>query len=326
MASKLRLSASRIKTYENCSWLYYCNYILKLPQSSNDGSNRGDTVHRVLECLAKTHRRELVKSLLEDIYSSPAINRMVKIIAKKNRVADKTNLETIYKFLYTGLKADFYSDAEGGLIQPPEYAFDIGDPEIDGYNAIGFIDKYIVFPDKKFISIVDYKTSKTAFSKAELENNVQAMMYSLALHKKYPEFDSSVRFLFLKFPKNPIRDTSYNKKQLAGFEEYLRSVYAEMSKFDYNAAQSNYAYEGGFSKSWLCGKAVYPGQLKEDGVTPHWYCSHKFPYTYYAIVDEFGNNLRTALKVSDLNAKAGESVMKKHYPGCKFWEKKLKFK
>ena len=35
------LSASRIKTLETCSWVYWNNYHTKVPQRSNDGSDRG---------------------------------------------------------------------------------------------------------------------------------------------------------------------------------------------------------------------------------------------------------------------------------------------
>lgn len=315
--SNLRLSASRIKTFESCSWLYYCSYILKLPQSSNDGSNRGDVTHRVLECLLKPHRKPIVDVLLQDIYGCPAINKLVKIIAKQNGVDDPINLETIYKFLYVALKNDFYSEVEGGEVQPPEYSFEIGVPEIDGYTAVGFIDKYTLFPDRKFLSITDYKTSKSAFNQKELEENVQALMYSLAMHKKYPEYESGVQFLFLKFPKNPIRKVSFTKEQLSGFEQYLKSVYSVMSKFSYLEAKNDFAADKGFDYNWLCGKDVaYPGELKADGITPKWHCQYRFPRTYYAVVDEFGDNIRTSYNLEDLKLKEGEEVLKKSYPGC----------
>ena len=58
------LSASRIKTLEKCSWSYWCNYILKLPDKSNDGASRGNVVHLVLECLAQKKRKPYVDIIL----------------------------------------------------------------------------------------------------------------------------------------------------------------------------------------------------------------------------------------------------------------------
>ena len=41
------LSASRIKTAQSCSWLYWCKYKLKLPDTSNDGARRGSICHLI---------------------------------------------------------------------------------------------------------------------------------------------------------------------------------------------------------------------------------------------------------------------------------------
>lgn len=328
MAKELTLSASRIKTAENCSWLYYCNYLLKLPQASNDGANRGSVVHVILECLAKPRRAEYVVKLLEDIKCIKSINKLMLKLARSHEVADETNVDLMYKFLHTGLNADFHyvkGVYTGVSMQEAEYAFSIGDPEKDGYKAIGFIDKHAIFEKDKIVRIGDYKSSKAKFNSKELADNVQAMMYSLVMLKKYPDYQSIVDFIFLKFPKAPVQTVQFSKETLEGFEEYLRYLYNYLKDFDYQDAQKRYAAEAGFDKSWLCGKATYPGELKADGVTPHWYCPYKFPFDYYAVVDEEGNNVRTAFTIDKLRPVAGETFVKKPYAGCKFWQKKLDF-
>jgi hypothetical protein len=45
------LSASRIKTLETCSWVYWLNYHAKVPQSQNDGALRGTICHTIFELL-----------------------------------------------------------------------------------------------------------------------------------------------------------------------------------------------------------------------------------------------------------------------------------
>ena len=247
---------------------------------------------------------------------------MINIIARKNNVSEEEHINLIYKFLYVAISNDFY--CEGGELQPPEYEFKIGDPEKDGYLAMGYIDKYAIYNDSKLISVRDYKTSKTAFKESELQDNVQALMYSLAMSKVYPDFNSEVQFIFLKFPKNPIRKVSFSKTQLSGFEEYLKSVYSILSQFSYKDAQTNYAGDGMLWKMH-CGTAEYPGELKDDGVSPKHCCAYKFPSIYYAVVDEDGNNLRTAYSIYNLKPKEGEVVMKKRYQGCPFWKSRLRF-
>ena len=56
------LSASRLKTLETCSWSYWCNYHLKLPQKQNEGALRGTVCHLVFEMLVKKkHKKRLIK-------------------------------------------------------------------------------------------------------------------------------------------------------------------------------------------------------------------------------------------------------------------------
>ena len=52
------LSASRIKTAESCSWLYWCKYKLKLPDRSNDGARRGSICHLIFELLGEPRRKK----------------------------------------------------------------------------------------------------------------------------------------------------------------------------------------------------------------------------------------------------------------------------
>ena len=61
---KVKLSASRIDTYKICSWLYYAQYIQKIPRSTNDGAKRGDVSHIVLECLLNPRHRYKVEKIL----------------------------------------------------------------------------------------------------------------------------------------------------------------------------------------------------------------------------------------------------------------------
>ena len=52
------LSASRIKTLQQCSWKYWCNYKLKLPDKSNDGASRGWICHLIFELLGEPRHKK----------------------------------------------------------------------------------------------------------------------------------------------------------------------------------------------------------------------------------------------------------------------------
>ena len=122
------LSASRIKTLEKCSWSYWCNYILKLPDTPNDGSSRGDVVHLVLEVLSHPRRKKYVEKILEagDIFCIKSIKSLTLKRARKNKVSDPENIDLIKEMTLVGLSYDFFGSAKKKPVQDcSEREFDI---------------------------------------------------------------------------------------------------------------------------------------------------------------------------------------------------------
>ena len=76
---KETLSASKIKTLKACSWQYWCKYNLKLPDKTNSGALKGDTVHIVLECLgAKRHKHNYNKIIKgKKTFASKSVKRLI---------------------------------------------------------------------------------------------------------------------------------------------------------------------------------------------------------------------------------------------------------
>ncbi len=54
----IKLSASRIKTLQSCTFLYWVKYHLKLPDQTNSGALRGTGTHSILEFLKKPKRKK----------------------------------------------------------------------------------------------------------------------------------------------------------------------------------------------------------------------------------------------------------------------------
>ena len=313
------LSASRIKTLKNCSWFYWCNYHLKVPQPNNSGAMRGTICHLVFELLLnkrhKKHYNQITKK--ECITASPAIDRLVIKHLKKDGIHDEENYTLTNKMIVTGLNHNFFT--KGIKLFDPEYEFNIKNNE-PIYNLYGFIDKWGIDHKNKKIEIFDYKSSKVKFNGDDLESNVQAMIYSLVSKKLYPDYEPSVTFIFLRFRKDPEQRVCFDKKTLEGFEFYLENVNDQINNFEYKDATSNFAAdkrpEGkGFNGYLLCGRCSEKGELKKDG-TPKWHCPYKFEQEYYAIVDKDKKTLKTSLVESELNPKEDESVEKRIYPGC----------
>jgi ATP-dependent helicase/DNAse subunit B len=312
------LSASRIKTFKSCSWLYWCKYGLGLPDTTNSGALRGTICHLIFELLLESRHKKHQEIISEKktIKASPPIDRLVKKHLKQSGIFDAENYDLMDEMIVVGLRSDFY--VEGSELLDPEFEFDITN-ESPSYRIYGFIDKIAKFKNKNEILISDYKSSKGKFKGEDLESNVQAMIYSLVAKKTWPKLKPVVEFLFLRFPKKPIQRLEFSDDALEGFEYYLEEVYKSIRNFDEKDAESNFAADKpipkeGFSGKLMCGFAKEKGQLKKDG-SLMWHCPYKFDFSYHALKDKNGNVLKTDFE-NTFSPKKGETVEKMNYDGC----------
>jgi hypothetical protein len=291
------LSASRIKTLETCSWVYWNNYHAKIPQSQNDGALRGTICHTIFELLLnkrhlKNYKRIIKKNAID---GDKGVDKLVKKLSAKVKL-DESNYKLLNDMILVGLKNDFFG--EGGEIVKPEYDFDIINEE-PKYHIKGFIDKPIKI--KKEMHIIDYKSSKYKFRGDDLEANIQAMMYSLASKKLWPKLKPIVKFLFLRFPKQPIQELIFTDEQIKGFEHYLEHINDYINKFNEESARANFAIDNQKNK-WMC---------QVGG----WKCPYKDPYKYYVKVNDKGQVVETSLENNFKDIK-GFKVETRDYEGC----------
>lgn len=291
------LSASRIKTLETCSWVYWNNYHSKVPQSQNDGALRGTICHTVFELLLNPRHKKHYKRIIKEnsIKGSCAVTRLVKKL--KLRVGlHESNFEILDQMILVGLKHDFFG--EGGKIIQPEYPFEIKN-ESPKYHIKGFMDKPI--KKKKEMHIIDYKSSKYKFRGDELEANIQAMMYSLASLKLWPKLKPIVKFLFLRFPKQPLQELSFTEDQIKGFEHYLEHINEYINKFDEQSAKANFAADNEKNK-WMC---------QIGG----WKCPYKDGHEYYVKLNQANEIVESNLNGEFKNPE-GFRIEKRKYHGC----------
>ena len=326
------LSASRIKTLQMCSWQYWCKYHLKLPDKANEGSLRGTICHAIFENLGnprhKKHYTRIVKT--QNTYASPPIKRMVEAYAKKHGIDDFENMDLINQMTVEGLNYDFFGDKEGKPTKAiSEKDFDISVKEGGkNYRILGFIDKLFLFKRKKTALIRDFKTSKQIISGKEYTDNMQNLMYCLAVKHLYPDFmKRKMEFLFLKFDCNNdgcCKMEPLDNDELDGFEYFLTEIQSVINNFNKETAVKNLAFEkgylgrdDGFAGRVVCGRAEYAGQLKKDG-TPMWHCPFKFARDYYVLEDESGQWVASADCKKDLQDKKrkGLKIKKVKYDGC----------
>lgn len=300
------LSASRIKTLETCTWSYWCNYHLKLPQRQNEGALRGTICHLVFELLLKPrHKRHYDDIVLGgSITCSPAVAGLVLKNLKRDRIKhdlpmdSDQNFSLMDKMILVGLSHDY--TCKGGTIDKPEYEF-LLESDSPKYKIRGFMDKPVLYKKKKVVKIIDYKSSKNRFPQKELPSNIQAMAYSLAAKKEWPGYKPVVEFLFLRHPRKPTQTIEFSDEELEGLEYYLEHCFSIINNYSEETATSRYAADYDQDK-WMC-------------KIGSWKCPYLEPFDYFCLLDEQGEVLEKSLK-DDLKVEVGQTVVKEKYNGC----------
>ncbi len=348
MSELTKLSASRIKTAQTCSWTYWCNYKLKLPDAGNDGASRGTICHNVFELLGDKHKAEFNKIVKEGtIWNTSVVAKQVKEEAKSLNVNDQENLDLIDQMIVAGLRFDFFgSDKEDPIDSESERFFDL---EIDKpekgirYAIRGYIDKIFTYKDNSVV-IRDFKSSKSVFKGKELTDNLQNLIYCLATKLVSPELLPRSEFLFLRFDlekdifgepgKGYVRMDQISEDELEGFEYQLTEFQRYLDNFDEETAKSNFAAkqdypkDGTFGGPLACGKDGYKmsrGQpvLDKNGEPIVAYiCPYRKPREYYALKDRDGNLKKTAFidEKKSLKPEDGDEIVKMEYDGCPHWQ------
>ena len=331
---KTPLSASRIKTLQSCSWLYYSKYILNLPDGSNDGAKRGSICHLVFEVLGNPrHKKKYTKIIKkQDLFAVPSVKRLIEKHAIISEVADEENITLIKDMTLNGLNYDFF----GGTSRKPDLAVSEQDFDIvinnkrHKYRIKGFIDKLFLYKKDSFALIRDFKSSKQKFKGKEIDDNLQDYMYSLAVKHLFPEYVNRIsEFLFLKFPLEDCKDSGIVKMKpideddLDGFETQLTQIQNYIDNFSQKDAVSNlaarqpYPSDNSFSGPLQCGRAKYHNELKKDG-TIMWSCPAKWGASFYKIFDKNGIFQKSVLEQlwNENLIPEGGSFQKISYSGC----------
>jgi len=319
----VRLSASRLSTLNSCSWIYFCQYILKIKSPSNSGSSRGTIAHAVFEYLLKNRRKPLVEKILQakTIKCYPPLEKYVALYIEKEGLTEfdkkgEHNFNLIDEMIQVGLSLDFY--CEGWELEPPELEFKYKN---DNYELLGYIDKSATKPGDYFIR--DFKSSASKYEGEEKEYNIQSLIYSLWSYKERGVIPF-VQFIFLRFKDDPYIEKRYSKQELDGFSEYLTYITQYLSNFTFEkaisglAAEKGFPKDGGFKGRVMCGRAKFPGDLKKNGELAY-FCPHKFPYTYHAVFDNSGEYIYSSREKPDL--KDGENIVEQEYKGCWYFNK-----
>jgi hypothetical protein len=339
------LSASRIKKAQSCSWSYWATYHLKVPDRSNDGASRGWICHLIFELLGDPKHRDIYDEIIlkDSIFLCEPIRRLVHYHAKKLNVNDQENLTLINDMTLAGLHFDFFGGARGEPDEAiSEQEFNITVDEADKlYRVRGFIDKLFLYKDSDLAVIRDFKSSKSVFKGKEITDNLQDLIYTLAVRKLFPHFKKrQVEFLFLKFDLHAsgcVKMSEISDEELEGIEYFLTSIQSFLDNFDEEDATSNFAgaqsypADGTFGGPLMCGKDGYkmsrgsPVLDKEGNPIVAYICPYRKPMNYYAVKNSSGKIIKSYFEEDKdsiiLKEEEGETMELLKYKGCPYWNK-----
>jgi len=222
---KVKLSASRIKTFLDCKQKYKFMYIDRLPKVLNPAFKLGLACHEALE-LAGNMWIEKGKFTNADVK---------KIMEKYTEVSVREGISdfAIHKKGEELVKSRLKSFALGRKVIGLEIKFGMGKGSHkvvteEGVELIGAMDKLVEI-DEDTLLVVDYKTSATVPTADDLKYDVQLSIYDLAASIIYPNYKRIILSLdMLKF--DPVY-TYRTVEERKNFSKYLTTVHKEMVGF-----------------------------------------------------------------------------------------------
>lgn len=180
---KRTLSASSIKTYLQCLLKYYYHYCEKKPRpGATDPLALGTAVHAGLEKMYQIYVETGAAP------SPEAYEEVIKVFMDA-AAADGLKEMDLYQegkdMLINRLDNLSLDEKVVGL----EKRFSLKTPS--GTPITGSIDKLLEL-DEDTIAVIDYKTSKYAFTQDEADGDIQLSMYDLAVSMMYPQYKNII--------------------------------------------------------------------------------------------------------------------------------------
>jgi len=178
------VSASLLKTYEQCPLKYWATYVEKMAEPPPHPSTLlGTSIHEIME--AATRQRMMVDS--DPVRHDPMFWK--DTAALKNKV-DSDLLGTIDELVGNAIRWGYFRNISHTVGCEVKIEF----PLPDGTMVTGFIDRLDLYsPDA---DIIDLKTQKNAFEPNELADNWQARIYNIGARKLYPEITGKAKVSF----------------------------------------------------------------------------------------------------------------------------------
>lgn len=197
----LKLSASSMKTYDQCGLKYYYNYIAREKRLEWDHFQLGNLCHKALEIFHETY--------MEDGTSKKSLSKLMGYSFSEARKefpdANNAILNEAKSLIENYLKV--ISDEGMPMVKGVETSFTFHLSE--DILIRGFLDRVDIMKDGRF-HILDYKTTKNT----KYLDPFQLLVYGLWLTKEYPTVDSFKASYILLRHNSKLKSYEFNRKDI----------------------------------------------------------------------------------------------------------------
>lgn len=230
----MNLSATRVETYYNCPFQYFCRYGIgayKIKRVALDNQVRGTVIHYVLEQILKNQSKDDFQNMDEKTRDAE-IEKYLKQYIDENFKGGAL-LDVTFNYQYSrliknirGVIDRLIEEFKTSDFIPEKFEHPITDSFANA-NLKGDVDRidvYTASDGTKYIRVVDYKTYVKDFSLSNVVKglNLQMLLYLFAAKKEFETEPAGI--LYYKASANP---TSIDERGLSADD--LKQIRIEKS-------------------------------------------------------------------------------------------------
>lgn len=195
---EITFSPSQLDSYEQCPRMYKYSNILKIPQPPAEHLYFGSSIHKIFEILV--NMKQEGKEINEEI-ALEILKKYWQPWHYKNEVQEQRDFEKAKAEVKNFL--EFEKQQKGKTLTEEKFNL-----SINGSEVFGKIDRIDEMNGE--IRVIDYKTGKTTKTKNKLAEDIQMLLYAIAVEKQFGKLPKKLAHFY----PNPEAKTNYTEVAL----------------------------------------------------------------------------------------------------------------
>ncbi len=241
--SKLKLSSSKISTYNTCSYKYRLKYIDKVPEQRTRASSEfGSIIHSILEDFHSLPNEEQLKDKLLELLNKHWRENSFEYRLRADEFK-KQGLELLSNYF------EYINKNQPNVVGVEKhFSYDIEDINVSISGKIDRID----YTDG-LLNIVDYKTSR---KKEKASKNMQMALYTEAIiSKAFPDIKGEpgqAILHYLRFGDDPISSHKFSSDELEENKQKIRKIAEGIRNGEFETNKNDFICKNCDYKDFLC--------------------------------------------------------------------------